>query len=428
MGLLDDAIREHLELKRQHGADPSEVARQEREALGPVRSAPRSRLCAGAGRATADVGAGRRAAARRAPEPAADEPDVAADPTSAEAEPATPEPPPPDRPIRRPTRSRSTPRTNPPRRRAGAGARARRPRRRGRARGDAGVPPGDAGARPALVRAEAAARLRLRPLSRALHRGSTSSRPTPLAGNALAVIHDADGLDDATMLAMARETRLSRDDVRAVGRRGPAPTTATASGPSRGELPFAGHPSLGTAVAVARAARGERSARYVQETGAGLQPVEVELAEDGRAQRVDAAGAGRVRGRGRCGRGHGSGRPDARRRAPDCRRRWSRPGSPHLIAPVAATRRRSAAPRPTTPRCGRLLDDLTGASSLYLAVVRRRAGRARARGFFARGRRRGGPGHRLGRRPAVCLRGAADRHAAARDRPGREMGRRCRAS
>ena len=35
MGLLDDAIREHLELKRQHGADPEEVARQEREALGP---------------------------------------------------------------------------------------------------------------------------------------------------------------------------------------------------------------------------------------------------------------------------------------------------------------------------------------------------------------------------------------------------------
>src|SRR6185437_10457784 len=35
MGLLDDAIREHLELKRQHGADPDEVARQEREALGP---------------------------------------------------------------------------------------------------------------------------------------------------------------------------------------------------------------------------------------------------------------------------------------------------------------------------------------------------------------------------------------------------------
>jgi len=38
MGLLDDAIREHLELKRQRGADPGEVARDERAALGPVES------------------------------------------------------------------------------------------------------------------------------------------------------------------------------------------------------------------------------------------------------------------------------------------------------------------------------------------------------------------------------------------------------
>jgi len=37
MGLLDDAIREHLDLKRRAGADPSEVARQEHEALGPAR-------------------------------------------------------------------------------------------------------------------------------------------------------------------------------------------------------------------------------------------------------------------------------------------------------------------------------------------------------------------------------------------------------
>jgi len=36
MGLLDDAIREHLELKRQRGADASEVARQEHEAFGPI--------------------------------------------------------------------------------------------------------------------------------------------------------------------------------------------------------------------------------------------------------------------------------------------------------------------------------------------------------------------------------------------------------
>ena len=44
MGLLDDAIREHLELKRRLGADPDEVARLEREAFGskdaPAASAP----------------------------------------------------------------------------------------------------------------------------------------------------------------------------------------------------------------------------------------------------------------------------------------------------------------------------------------------------------------------------------------------------
>jgi hypothetical protein len=37
MGLLDDAIREHLDLKRRRGADPTEVERAEREALGPVK-------------------------------------------------------------------------------------------------------------------------------------------------------------------------------------------------------------------------------------------------------------------------------------------------------------------------------------------------------------------------------------------------------
>jgi hypothetical protein len=36
MGDLDEAIREHLELKRRRGADPAEVAREEQEALSPV--------------------------------------------------------------------------------------------------------------------------------------------------------------------------------------------------------------------------------------------------------------------------------------------------------------------------------------------------------------------------------------------------------
>jgi hypothetical protein len=45
MGLLDDAIREHLELKRRRGADPEEVAREQREAL----DAAAERKAAGAG-------------------------------------------------------------------------------------------------------------------------------------------------------------------------------------------------------------------------------------------------------------------------------------------------------------------------------------------------------------------------------------------
>lgn len=100
----------------------------------------------------------------------------------------------------------------------------------------------------------------------------------PLEGNGLAVVHDADELDDETMLALARETRQSettfvqRAGVRGADYRNRIFTLA-------GELPFAGHPSLGTAVAVARR-RGEAQVRYVQQTLAGLQPVEVRLEGD----------------------------------------------------------------------------------------------------------------------------------------------------
>jgi trans-2,3-dihydro-3-hydroxyanthranilate isomerase len=95
----------------------------------------------------------------------------------------------------------------------------------------------------------------------------------PLAGNQLAVVHDADGLGDETMKAFARETKLSETTF--VQR-------AAASGANyrnriwtvAREVPFAGHPSLGTAVAVAQM-RGHDEARYVQQTGHGLQPVEV---------------------------------------------------------------------------------------------------------------------------------------------------------
>ncbi len=98
---------------------------------------------------------------------------------------------------------------------------------------------------------------------------------TPLVGNGLAVVHDADDIDEDTMLAIARETRLSETTFVQ------APTLDGADYRNRiytlmSEIDFAGHPSLGTAVAVARA-RDQTHASYVQQTRAGLQPVEVEL-------------------------------------------------------------------------------------------------------------------------------------------------------
>ena len=97
----------------------------------------------------------------------------------------------------------------------------------------------------------------------------------PLRGNPLAVVHDAEDVDDETMLLLARETRLSETSFVQPSRTGDADYRHRIFMPS-GEIPFAGHPSLGTAVAVA-ARRGLRSGRLVQETGAGEQPVEVAL-------------------------------------------------------------------------------------------------------------------------------------------------------
>ena len=97
----------------------------------------------------------------------------------------------------------------------------------------------------------------------------------PLEGNQLAVVRDADGLEDDVMAAFARETRLSETTFVQSASAGGADYRNRIFTVAR-EIPFAGHPSLGTAVAVA-AARGEREAAYVQETGAGLQPIDVRL-------------------------------------------------------------------------------------------------------------------------------------------------------
>jgi len=44
MGVLDEAIRDHLDLRRRHGASDAEIARAEAEALGPARRDPAAGL------------------------------------------------------------------------------------------------------------------------------------------------------------------------------------------------------------------------------------------------------------------------------------------------------------------------------------------------------------------------------------------------
>ncbi len=76
MGLLDDAIRQHLELKRAHGADESELKRKEDEALGPVRREAEPAAEGGGGDAAApeQPPAEERAAAPSEPVPASRSP------------------------------------------------------------------------------------------------------------------------------------------------------------------------------------------------------------------------------------------------------------------------------------------------------------------------------------------------------------------
>ncbi|MFP5068565.1 PhzF family phenazine biosynthesis protein [Pseudonocardia nantongensis] len=107
----------------------------------------------------------------------------------------------------------------------------------------------------------------------------------PYAGNPLAVVHGAEALSTARMQAIAAEFNLSETTF---------PLSPTGGGEQsadyrvriftpRAELPFAGHPSVGTAWVLARDGAigyGDR----VQECGAGLLPI-----------RVDATGA-RVEG------------------------------------------------------------------------------------------------------------------------------------
>ena len=105
---------------------------------------------------------------------------------------------------------------------------------------------------------------------------------TRFGGNQLAVVLDADGLSDEDMLNVTREFNFSETTFVC------APTDPTNAANVRiftpgGELPFAGHPTIGTAVLLARLAENDSPTEIKLEEVIGLVSVTVELSPDGPA-------------------------------------------------------------------------------------------------------------------------------------------------
>jgi PhzF family phenazine biosynthesis protein len=93
---------------------------------------------------------------------------------------------------------------------------------------------------------------------------------TPLRGNPLAVVHDADGLSDEQMADFARWTNLSETTFLLAPRRPEADYRVRIFTPG-GELPFAGHPTLGSCHAwLAAGGKPHQEGVVVQECGVGL--------------------------------------------------------------------------------------------------------------------------------------------------------------
>ena len=178
------------------------------------------------------------------------------------------------------------------------------------------------------------------------------------------------------MLAFARETRLSETTFVQ------SPTAAGADYRNRiwaapGEMPFAGHPSLGTAVAVAHE-RGQAQATYVQQTSPGLQPIEVQLDGDhARAsmlQEPPRFGARPSPADVLAAAGLPIGAAD-----PQLEPQVVSTGLAHLLVPLKHAALADAAPDRQAMRA--LLEPI-GATVLYLAAIDVDEGVAHARGFF----------------------------------------------
>jgi trans-2,3-dihydro-3-hydroxyanthranilate isomerase len=123
---------------------------------------------------------------------------------------------------------------------------------------------------------------------------------TALAGNPLAIFPDARGLNDAEMQALAREMNLSETtfifprDGSTEAREGKKVRIFTVEA----ELPFAGHPTLGTALYL-YASESTKPAEITLDLKAGKIPVRFTVkSENGGGDRVDGQVFGEMRQRG----------------------------------------------------------------------------------------------------------------------------------
>lgn len=108
----------------------------------------------------------------------------------------------------------------------------------------------------------------------------------PGKGNTLAVVFDADGLSDASMQAIARWTRLAETTYTFAPTDAATPPESSYAirmfAPTK-EVPFAGHPSVGTATALLDAAKIVPDANHLvyQHGLAGTLPLRVDVDKDG---------------------------------------------------------------------------------------------------------------------------------------------------
>jgi trans-2,3-dihydro-3-hydroxyanthranilate isomerase len=102
---------------------------------------------------------------------------------------------------------------------------------------------------------------------------------TPLEGNALAVFHDATGLDDATMQKIARETNLSETTFVFPAERSGSAARVRIFTPVK-EMMFAGHPTVGTAWVLRDVGKiAKDRTRFVLDENIG--PVDVRVDDEG---------------------------------------------------------------------------------------------------------------------------------------------------